>query len=209
MEGWDAHHRRHAHRATTIRAGSASAKAAPNSSSAAKPWPSAPTGAPTRTNSSSPRPHRRPRPLREDARPLPTANGTAPSDDLVVGFQLTHSGPLLQAHRYPSGSNRVSPSAIRSSTDRFNVTRDDQVFTDAELERLVEDFVAAARVAPRGRGRFRGHQALPRLPAPRIPRRPHPPRPLRRFLRKPHPASSATSSPASAPTATPSTSACG
>lgn len=71
-------------------------------------------------------------------------HGTA--DDLVVGFQLTHSGRFCR----PNESGRYEPRvAFRHPLldARFMVTRDDQVFTDTELDDLVGDFVRAARVA--------------------------------------------------------------
>ena len=80
-------------------AGNDSAKAAPSSSSAAKRWPSAPMAAPIPTNSSS---TSRIRPAwRSSAKRSIAAHkdrcGSA--DDLVIGFQLTHSGPVLQTQR--------------------------------------------------------------------------------------------------------------
>lgn len=83
--------------------------------------------------------------LRED---LTTAHaqrhgGTA---DLVIGFQLTHSGRFCR----PNDKKRYEPRvAFRHPLldPRFGVTRDDQVLTDAELDDLIGDFVRAARVA--------------------------------------------------------------
>jgi NADPH2 dehydrogenase len=66
--------------------------------------------------------------------------------DPVIGFQLTHSGRFCR----PTDKKRFEPRvAFRHPLldGRFQVTRDDQVFTDAELERLVEDYVRAARIA--------------------------------------------------------------
>lgn len=66
--------------------------------------------------------------------------------DLVVGFQLTHSGRFCR----PTEKRRFEPRvAFRHPLldERFGVTRDDQVFTDAELDDLIGDFVRAARVA--------------------------------------------------------------
>ncbi|MGE4183007.1 MAG: NADH:flavin oxidoreductase, partial [Limisphaerales bacterium] len=66
--------------------------------------------------------------------------------DLVIGFQLTHSGRFCR----PTDKRRYEPRvAFRHPIldERFGVTRDDQVFTDSELDDLVGDFVRAARVA--------------------------------------------------------------
>ncbi len=68
------------------------------------------------------------------------------TDDLVIGFQLTHSGRFCRPHDKSRWEARV---AFRHPIlDRkFHVTSDDQVFTDAEVEKLIEDYVRAARVA--------------------------------------------------------------
>jgi 2,4-dienoyl-CoA reductase-like NADH-dependent reductase (Old Yellow Enzyme family) len=68
------------------------------------------------------------------------------ADDLVVGFQLTHSGRFCK----PTDKKRMEPRvAFRHPIlDRkFNVTSDTQVFTDAEVEQLIECYIAAAKIA--------------------------------------------------------------
>jgi 2,4-dienoyl-CoA reductase-like NADH-dependent reductase (Old Yellow Enzyme family) len=68
------------------------------------------------------------------------------TEDLVIGFQLTHSGRFCK----PNDIHRYEPRvAFRHPLldDRFGVQRDAQVFTDTELDDLVGDFVRAARVA--------------------------------------------------------------
>ena len=68
------------------------------------------------------------------------------TDDLVIGFQLTHSGRFCK----PNDKTRFEPRVAyrHPLLDRtFKVTSDAQVWTDSELERLVEDYVAAARIA--------------------------------------------------------------
>ena len=68
------------------------------------------------------------------------------ADDLVIGFQLTHSGRFCK----PNDKARLEPRVAyrHPILDRkFDVTSDAQVWTDSELERLVEDYVAAARIA--------------------------------------------------------------
>ena len=70
------------------------------------------------------------------------------SDDLLVGLQLTHSGRFSR----PGPAGRPEPRvAYRHPLldARFGVTSDTQVFTDDELDRLVEDFIAAAGIAER------------------------------------------------------------
>src|SRR6266705_1186810 len=66
--------------------------------------------------------------------------------DLVVGFQLTHSGRFCR----PNDHQRLEPRVAyrHPILDRkFGVTRDAQVLTDSEVERLIENYVAAARIA--------------------------------------------------------------
>jgi NADPH2 dehydrogenase len=67
------------------------------------------------------------------------------TDDLLIGFQLTHSGRFCRPH----GKQLESRVAYRHPIlDRkFNVTSDEQIFTDAELGKLVEDYAAAAKIA--------------------------------------------------------------
>jgi 2,4-dienoyl-CoA reductase-like NADH-dependent reductase (Old Yellow Enzyme family) len=67
-------------------------------------------------------------------------------EDLVIGFQLTHSGRFCK----PTDKKRMEPRVAyrHPILDRkFNVTSDDQVFTDAEIEQLIECYVAAAKIA--------------------------------------------------------------
>jgi NADPH2 dehydrogenase len=68
------------------------------------------------------------------------------TDDLVIGFQLTHSGRFCK----PNDHARLEPRVAyrHPLLDRpFKVTSDAQVWTDSELDRLVEDYAAAARIA--------------------------------------------------------------
>ena len=69
--------------------------------------------------------------------------GTA--DDLVVGFQLTHSGRFCR----PNDKRWESRVAYRHPVldKRFKLTSDSPVFTDAEIRDLIGDFVKAARIA--------------------------------------------------------------
>ena len=67
-------------------------------------------------------------------------------EDLVVGFQLTHSGRFCR----PRDARRPEPRvAFRHPLldARFGVTSDDQVLTDAEVEALIPCYVRAAQVA--------------------------------------------------------------
>src|SRR6266516_6590645 len=69
--------------------------------------------------------------------------GTA--DDLVIGFQLTHSGRFCK----PNDKFRMEPRvAYRHPIldKKFNVTSDAQVFTDGEIEQLIEYYIAAAKI---------------------------------------------------------------
>lgn len=68
------------------------------------------------------------------------------TDDLVIGFQLTHSGRFCK----PNDKFRMEPRvAFRHPIlDRkFGVTSDAQVWTDDEIARLIDDYVRAAKVA--------------------------------------------------------------
>lgn len=68
------------------------------------------------------------------------------TDDLVIGFQLTHSGRFCK----PTDKQRMEPRvAFRHPIlDRkFNITSDTQVFTDAEIEELVQCYIRAAKIA--------------------------------------------------------------
>ncbi len=70
--------------------------------------------------------------------------GTA--DDLVIGFQLTHSGRFCK----PADKKRMEPRvAFRHPIlDRkFNVTSEAQVFTDSEIEELIQCYIRAAKLA--------------------------------------------------------------
>jgi 2,4-dienoyl-CoA reductase-like NADH-dependent reductase (Old Yellow Enzyme family) len=70
--------------------------------------------------------------------------GTA--DDLIIGFQLTHSGRFCRPNDKKRWESRI---AYRHPIldAKFNVTSDDQVLTDDDLKRLVEAYVAAAKIA--------------------------------------------------------------
>jgi 2,4-dienoyl-CoA reductase-like NADH-dependent reductase (Old Yellow Enzyme family) len=68
------------------------------------------------------------------------------TDDLVVGFQLTHSGRFCR----PNDKRRLEPwVAYRHPIleRRFDGVTDARVLEDAEVERLIEDFARAARIA--------------------------------------------------------------
>ena len=68
------------------------------------------------------------------------------TDDLVIGFQLTHSGRFCRPNDKKRWESRI---AYRHPIldAKFNVTSDDQVFTDDELKRLVDAYIAAAKIA--------------------------------------------------------------
>ena len=66
--------------------------------------------------------------------------------DLVVGLQLTHSGRFARPNEKSQPEPRVAyrhPLLDR----RVHVDDDAQILSDAELDRLVEDFVRAAKMA--------------------------------------------------------------
>jgi len=67
-------------------------------------------------------------------------------DDLVIGYQLTHSGRFCK----PTDKKRMEPRvAFRHPIlDRkFIVTSDAQVFTDPEIEELIQCYIRAAKIA--------------------------------------------------------------
>ena len=67
------------------------------------------------------------------------------ADDLVIGFQLTHSGRFCK----PTDKFRLEPRVAyrHPILDRkFNVTSDNQVWTDAEIDELIQVYIQAARV---------------------------------------------------------------
>jgi 2,4-dienoyl-CoA reductase-like NADH-dependent reductase (Old Yellow Enzyme family) len=68
------------------------------------------------------------------------------TDDLVIGFQLTHSGRFCR----PNDKKRLEPRiAYRHPIlDRkFQITSDEAILTDEEVRQLIRDYVGAARVA--------------------------------------------------------------
>lgn len=68
------------------------------------------------------------------------------TDDLVIGFQLTHSGRFCKPNEKTRWESRVAyrhPILDR----KFNVTSDAAVLTDGEVDRLIEFYVQAAKVA--------------------------------------------------------------
>ena len=67
------------------------------------------------------------------------------TDDLVIGFQLTHSGRFCRPHSKQWESRVAFRHPILDR--KFNVTSDAQVFTDAEIEQLIADYVKSARIA--------------------------------------------------------------
>src|SRR4051812_43290435 len=70
----------------------------------------------------------------------------ATTDDLVIGFQLTHSGRFCR----PNDKKKLEPriAYLHPILDRkFGVTSDAAIFTDAELRALVQAYVNAAAIA--------------------------------------------------------------
>ncbi len=68
------------------------------------------------------------------------------TDDLLIGFQLTHSGRFCK----PTDKKRMEPRvAFRHPLldPKFGVASDAQVFTDDELKRLIDDYVRAGKIA--------------------------------------------------------------
>jgi len=70
--------------------------------------------------------------------------GTA--DDLVIGFQLTHSGRFCRPTDKKRWESRV---AYRHPIldQKFNVTSDEQILSDGEVEELIQCYIRAAKIA--------------------------------------------------------------
>ncbi|MBI3417396.1 MAG: NADH:flavin oxidoreductase [Verrucomicrobia bacterium] len=68
------------------------------------------------------------------------------ADDLAIGFQLTHSGRFCKPNDKKRWESRV---AYRHPIldPKFGITSDAQVFTDDEIQRLIEDYIRAAKIA--------------------------------------------------------------
>jgi NADPH2 dehydrogenase len=67
------------------------------------------------------------------------------TEDLVIGFQLTHSGRYAR----PNDQRLESRVACRHPLldKKFQITSEAEVFTDAEIKDLIGDYVTAARLA--------------------------------------------------------------
>jgi 2,4-dienoyl-CoA reductase-like NADH-dependent reductase (Old Yellow Enzyme family) len=66
--------------------------------------------------------------------------------DLVIGFQLTHSGRFCK----PNDKKRMEPRVAyrHPILDRkFNVTSDAQILSDSEIDELIQCYVRAAKIA--------------------------------------------------------------
>ncbi|HMV46309.1 MAG TPA: NADH:flavin oxidoreductase, partial [Blastocatellia bacterium] len=65
------------------------------------------------------------------------------TDDLLVGLQLTHSGRFAR----PSDKKRLEPRILYRHPlldKKFGITSDEAIFSDAEIDDLIGDFVRAA-----------------------------------------------------------------
>ncbi|MEI8315541.1 MAG: NADH:flavin oxidoreductase [Verrucomicrobiota bacterium] len=68
------------------------------------------------------------------------------TDDLIIGFQLTHSGRFCR----PTDKKKLEPRvAYRHPIldKKFHVTSDAQVWTDDEIKQLIDAYIAAAKIA--------------------------------------------------------------
>ena len=68
------------------------------------------------------------------------------TDDLVIGFQLTHSGRFCRPHDKKRWESRI---AYRHPIldAKFNVTSDDQILTDDQIRELIQAYADAAKIA--------------------------------------------------------------
>jgi NADPH2 dehydrogenase len=78
------------------------------------------------------------------------AFGANAADDLFVGLQLTHSGRFAR----PNEWNRPEPLAACTNPILDRRTASVRILGDDELDRIVDDFVAAARLAASAGFRF-------------------------------------------------------
>ncbi|MBL8888768.1 MAG: NADH:flavin oxidoreductase [Planctomycetaceae bacterium] len=67
------------------------------------------------------------------------------ADDLLVGLQLTHSGRFARPHGKQFEPRTLYRHPVLDS--KFGIQDDSRLFTDEELDRLIEDFVASAKLA--------------------------------------------------------------
>ncbi|HEY3860346.1 MAG TPA: NADH:flavin oxidoreductase [Verrucomicrobiae bacterium] len=66
-------------------------------------------------------------------------------DDLVIGFQLTHSGRFCRPHSHLLESRVAFRHPMLDK--KFQITGDAAVFTDTEIKELIADYVKAAQIA--------------------------------------------------------------
>ncbi len=67
------------------------------------------------------------------------------TDDILIGLQLTHSGRFARPH-----DKRLEPRVLYRHPlldERFGLRNESAVFSDDEIDRLIDDFVKAARLA--------------------------------------------------------------
>ncbi|MDQ6631068.1 MAG: NADH:flavin oxidoreductase [Verrucomicrobiota bacterium] len=67
------------------------------------------------------------------------------TDDLVIGFQLTHSGRFCRPHDKRWESRVAYRHPILDK--KFNVTSDAQVLNDADIEQIIQKYIEAAKIA--------------------------------------------------------------
>ncbi len=68
------------------------------------------------------------------------------TDDLVIGFQLTHSGRFCRPNDKKRWESRI---AYRHPVldQKFNVTSDAQILSDGEIEELIQAYIQGAKIA--------------------------------------------------------------
>ena len=68
------------------------------------------------------------------------------TDDLLIGLQLTHSGRFCR----PTDKKRMEPQILYSHpllNQKFGLPNDYPLMSDDEIERLIEDYIVAAKLA--------------------------------------------------------------
>ena len=121
---------------------------------------------------------------------------TGSLDNFFVGLQLTHSGRFCK----PNDKKKFEPRIAYHHPlldEKYGIDPNDQslVWTDTDLEKLIDNYVARFQAGLRNWLPLCRHQSMPRLSAARIPQRAHPPRQVRRRSRRPQPLAARNHSP--------------
>ncbi len=104
------------------------------------------------------------------------------TDDLVIGLQLTHSGRFCRPNSHQLEPRIAYHHPLLDAKFGIDPNDAEVVWTDDDLQGLIEDYVAAARLAYEVGISVRRCQSLPRLPVARVLECTHTAGPVRRRL---------------------------